>query len=81
MAWETTAFDDDAWPAFPTPWQTPRVMGLASGIDSEQAFDRLPALADALEAAGCGSPDVLDHCRGSGPHVRGCWVGYVLGKW
>jgi hypothetical protein len=24
---------------------------------------------------------VLDHCRGSGPHVRGCWVvDLLLGK-
>jgi hypothetical protein len=26
-------------------------------------------------------PDVLAHCRGDGPHVRGCWVvDLVLGK-
>jgi hypothetical protein len=40
-----------------------------------------PIIADALEDAGCDSADVLDHCRGSGPHVRGCWVvDLVLGK-
>ncbi|WP_261363090.1 hypothetical protein [Gemmata palustris] len=38
-------------------------------------------LADALQDAGCDSPDVLDHCRGPRPHVRGCWVvDLVLGK-
>src|SRR5262249_14683122 len=31
-------------------------------------------LADALEAAGCSNQDILEHCRGPGPHVRGCWV-------
>jgi hypothetical protein len=31
--------------------------------------------------AGCDSEDLLDHCRGSGPHVRGCGaVDFVLGK-
>jgi hypothetical protein len=35
---------------------------------------RLALLADALEEAGCTSAAVLDHCRGPGPHVRGCWV-------
>ncbi len=31
-------------------------------------------LADALQDAGCENTDVLNHCRGPGPHVRGCWV-------
>jgi hypothetical protein len=38
-------------------------------------------LADALEEAGCDERAVLDHCRGPGPHVRGCWaLDLVLGK-
>ena len=42
---------------------------------------RLPILADALEEAGCTDADMLAHCRGPGPHVRGCWVvDLVLGK-
>jgi hypothetical protein len=33
------------------------------------------------EDAGCDSADVLAHCRGPGPHVRGCWVvDLILGK-
>jgi hypothetical protein len=35
---------------------------------------RLLVLADALEEAGCDNPDILAHCRGPGPHVRGCFV-------
>jgi hypothetical protein len=42
---------------------------------------RLAVLADALEEAGCTNEDVLGHLRGSGPHVRGCWVvDLCLGK-
>jgi hypothetical protein len=55
-------------------WLTPAVIALAQGIYNERAFDRLPALADALEEAGCDNADILDHCRGPGPHVLGCWM-------
>jgi hypothetical protein len=42
---------------------------------------RLAVLADALEEAGCSDADILDHLRGPGPHVRGCWVvDQLLGK-
>jgi hypothetical protein len=62
-------------------WLTPTVTELARGIYEGRAFDRLPILADALQDAGCDHADVLGHCRGSGPHVRGCWVvDLVLGK-
>ena len=62
-------------------WLTSTVVQLAGGIDAERAFDRLPILADALEDAGCDSADVLGHCRGPGPHARGCWVvDLLLGK-
>jgi hypothetical protein len=62
-------------------WQTETVVALATGIYAERAFDRMPILADALEEAGCDNRDVLDHCRGNGPHVRGCWVvDLLLGK-
>jgi hypothetical protein len=62
-------------------WQTETVVALATGIDADRAFDRMPVLADALEDAGCDYADVLSHCRGEGPHVRGCWVvDLMLGK-
>jgi hypothetical protein len=47
----------------------------------ERAFERLPILADALMDAGCDNADILAHCRGPGPHERGCWaVDLILGK-
>ncbi len=62
-------------------WLTPKVVAIATAIYADCAFDRMPILADALEEAGCGNADVLLHCRGAGPHVRGCWVvDLLLGK-
>lgn len=59
----------------------PKVVALAQAIYDERAFDRLPVLADGLEEAGCTDADILAHCRGPGPHVRGCWVvDLLLGK-
>jgi hypothetical protein len=61
-------------------WRTRSVLDLARAADAG-AFDVLPVLGDALEEAGCDNADVLGHCRGSGPHVRGCWVvGLLLGE-
>lgn len=62
-------------------WLTSTVTQIASGIYADRAFDRLPILADALQDAGCENPDLLDHCRSHGPHVRGCWaIDLVLEK-
>jgi hypothetical protein len=66
----------------------PTVRHLAEAIykgrDPDSGYldaDRLPILADALEDAGCTNADILAHCRGPGPHVRGCWVvDLLLGK-
>jgi hypothetical protein len=55
-------------------WRTSTTVSLAQAIYEDRAFDRLPILADALEEAGCDNTDLLAHCRGDGPHVRGCWV-------
>jgi hypothetical protein len=47
---------------------------LVQAIHEEGRFGDLPVLGDALEEAGCDNRAILEHCRGSGPHVRGCWV-------
>ena len=59
---------------FRAEWRTETVVALARGIYAERAFDRLPILADALQDAGCTGEAILAHCRGPGPHIRGCWV-------
>ena len=62
-------------------WLTANVVELACTIYEERAFERMPILADALMDAGCDNEEMLEHCRGEGPHVRGCWVvDLVLGK-
>jgi hypothetical protein len=62
-------------------WLPAAVLALARGIYQGRAFERLPALADALQEAGCDNPDVLAHCCNSGSHARGCWaVDLILAK-
>jgi hypothetical protein len=55
-------------------WNDRVAQRIAEGIYKDHAFERLPVLADALEDARCTDPNILEHCRGSGPHARGCWV-------
>ncbi|HJZ55761.1 MAG TPA: hypothetical protein VKE74_12405 [Gemmataceae bacterium] len=44
-------------------------------------FSPAPILADALMDAGCQNEDILNHLRGPGEHVRGCWcVDILLGQ-
>jgi hypothetical protein len=60
--------------AFSVAWRAETAVSLARQIYDSYNFSGLPILADALQSAGCDSADILDHCRGPGPHVRGCWV-------
>jgi hypothetical protein len=68
---------DRAWLS----WNDGTLPKLAQAIYEERTLPaghldttRLAVLADALEEAGCDDADILAHCRGPGPHVRGCWV-------
>ena len=68
-------------PAFEQTWITPLVRNLAQAAYNIRIHpartldqDRLAVLADALEDAGCNEPAILEHLRGPGPHVRGCFV-------
>jgi hypothetical protein len=68
---------DPAWLA----WHDGTARKLAQAIYLERRFADLPVLADALEEAGCSDADILNHCRQSAEHVRGCWVvDLLLGK-
>lgn len=54
---------------------------LAESIQTDQAYDRYPLLADALEEEGCADIELLLHLRQPAKHVRGCWaLDLVLGK-
>lgn len=55
-------------------WNDGTVFRMARSIYNERSLDGLPILADALVESGCTDQDILIHCRGTGPHVRGCWV-------
>jgi len=68
---------DPAWLA----WNDGTVVKLAKTIYDDRRWDIMPILGDALEDAACHDAAILDHCRGPGPHVRGCWVvDLMLGK-
>ena len=69
-------------------WLTPNAIPLAQAAYEHRDLPagtldpaRLAVLADALEEAGCTDPEILSHCRGPGPHVRGCFpLDALLGK-
>jgi hypothetical protein len=55
-------------------WNDTTIPRIARAIYEKQAFGDFPILADALEDAGCNDSVILEHLRGPGPHVRGCWA-------
>lgn len=62
-------------------WRSDTARRIAEHAYCVGDFAALPILADALQDAGCDAGELLDHCRGPSPHVRGCWaVDLVLGK-
>jgi hypothetical protein len=60
--------------AFIPTWRTDTALSLARQMYDSRDFGAMPILADALQDAGCDDEHILAHCRGPGPHVRGCWV-------
>jgi hypothetical protein len=62
-------------------WQGSTVVRMASAIYEDRRWEGMPLLGDALEEAGVTDQAVLDHCRGPGPHARGCHVvDAILGR-
>ncbi|MGF1582606.1 MAG: hypothetical protein ACFCD0_25055 [Gemmataceae bacterium] len=55
-------------------WNNGTVTRLAHSIYQQKNFGHLPVLADALEEAGCDDETLLDHCRTTTVHTRGCYV-------
>jgi hypothetical protein len=66
--------------AFEPAWRTDTAVSLARQMYESRDFSLMPILADALQDADCNDGQLLGHCRGPGPHIRGCWaVDLVLG--
>ena len=69
-------------------WLTPDVFTVAVAAYTDRTLPSghldpvsIAVLSDALEEAGCTDAALLDHLRGPGPHVRGCWaLDLILGK-
>jgi hypothetical protein len=55
-------------------WLTSTILALGQQMYDSRDFSPMPILADALQDAGCDSGEMLNHCRGEGVHIRGCWV-------
>lgn len=55
-------------------WRSSTVLGLATTINAERRYERMPILADALMDAGCDDEMLLSHCQGANEHVKGCWA-------
>lgn len=67
--------------AFDARWRTSTIAKLAKVMYDSRDFTTMPLLGDALQDAGCNQADLVDHCRVSHLHIRGCWViDLVLGK-
>jgi hypothetical protein len=63
-------------------WNGATVRCLAQSMYDTRTFELMPVLADALGEAGCTDGAILEHCRGPGPHVRGCWlIDLIVGRW
>jgi hypothetical protein len=62
-------------------WRDGLPVSMARHLYQSREFADLPVLADALEDSGCNDADLLNHLRGPGLHVRGCWaLDLILGK-
>jgi hypothetical protein len=59
---------------FDPAWRTSSVVAMARQMYESRDFSAMPILADAMQDADCDNADLLKHCRGDGPHARGCWV-------
>lgn len=55
-------------------WNDGTLLKMAEAIYREHRFADMPMLGDALEEAGCDSPELLRHCRHHTEHARGCWL-------
>ena len=59
-------------------WITPNVVGLLAGIEADQAWDRLPILADALEEGGYEDGPALLAMRSGDSLLANPWLRRVV---
>lgn len=59
-------------------WMTETVVGLIRGIREDNAWDRTPVLADALEESGYDNVEVLAALRSYDESLRGLWFERVI---
>ncbi len=50
------------------------VLNLTDQVATDERYDLLPILADALQDAGCDDEMLLNHCRYCSHHTPDCWV-------
>jgi len=55
-------------------WRNDSTVLLSQQMYKTRDFSTMPFLADALEWTGCEDERILNHCRSSETHYRGCWV-------
>jgi hypothetical protein len=55
-------------------WLTPQIIELAGLIYEQRTFDRMAALGNLIHDAGCNEPAIIDHCKNTPIHIRGCWL-------
>ena len=68
---------DPAW----LTWHDGLLVSMARRMYDSRDFTDMPILADALEEAGVTDTFLLEHLRGPGPHVRGCFaIDAILGR-
>jgi hypothetical protein len=56
----------------------PEIIELAGSIYDQRKFEWMASLGKLLVDAGCTEPAIIDHCRNTPMHIRGCWLLDVL---
>ncbi|MEZ6040850.1 MAG: hypothetical protein R3C20_10105 [Planctomycetaceae bacterium] len=62
-------------------WRDAAIPQMCQRMYDSMDFAQMNGLGRSLHNAGCTDQDILDHCRTTVPHFRGCWlIDAILGK-